>query len=139
MKNKGFVIQSVSGVTEKRAKHRQFSGHSYLVGRDQNRSRKEGSMTSKCVTGVLIVVLGLAFASPAQAQMGKIIESIGYDDSIWFQIAWAAAALLVLAIIVIHELSVIVTLCPFAALRTEATTNFGMTCGTPAENLERSH
>lgn len=124
MKNKGFAARTSSTATEKLANHCPFSGHSFLLAHDQHPSHKEGSMISRYLPGALIVVLGLAFASPAEAQMGRIIESVGYSGSIWFQIAWAAAALSVLTIIVIHELSAILALCPFAAQANDAAAGF---------------
>jgi|SRR5271156_1931792 hypothetical protein len=138
MKNKELAFQPASEVAEKLAKSCPFSGQSSLLLAGQHRlHHKEESIISKCLPGVLAAALGLVFASPAQAQMRNAIDSIGYSGSIWFQMAWAAAALLFLAVVFIHEFSIILALCPSAAKTTEATTDIELDTSTVCANLER--
>jgi hypothetical protein len=107
---KPLTLRSVLPVTENRANDCQFVGHHRLL------------TTPLCLPVVLIVVLGLVLAGPAEARTGELVEAIGSNGSIWAELAWTAAALLVLAIAFIHELSVILDLCPFAGQANDAKT-----------------
>jgi hypothetical protein len=85
----------------------------------QRRSRpqtKETCMTSKYLwRGVLTVVLGAALAHPAAAQIGGIPGPLVLGGPFVAQIVEAIAAAVFIALVFIHELSVILGMCSLAS------------------------
>lgn len=72
-------------------------------------------MTSKYLSGILIVVLGMALARPAEAHKGRMIEAVEDRGPIMGEVVQATAVAAVMTAVVIHELSAVLALCTFAA------------------------
>jgi len=72
-------------------------------------------MSLENLSRVPIVLFCLAFARPATAQLAAIVQSIRNGGSILSPIVWATAAVLFVAVVVVHELSAVLALCPLAA------------------------
>jgi hypothetical protein len=103
-------------MTENGAKRRQVSGHTPVVARRSGSQQKEDSMTTKCIwPGVLTVVLGAALANPVAAQVVRTAGPIVLTGSFVAQIVEAIAAAVFIALVFIHELSVILGLCSLAS------------------------
>jgi hypothetical protein len=73
-------------------------------------------MTTECIwRGVLMVVLGAALAHPTAAQVVRTAGPIVLTGSFAAQIVEAIAAAVFIALVFIHELSVILGLCSLAS------------------------
>jgi len=72
-------------------------------------------MSLENLSRVPIVLLCLAFARPATAQLAAIVQSIRNGGSIWSPIVWATAAVVFVGLVFVHELSAVLALCPLAA------------------------
>ena len=72
-------------------------------------------MTSKYLSAILIVVLCMALARPAAADKGRMIEAVEDGRPIMGEFVLATAVAAVMTAVVIHELSVVLALCTFAA------------------------
>jgi hypothetical protein len=71
-------------------------------------------MKSNYFVTSLIAVLTVALAAPATAQIGKLTASLVQNAPV-MEIAAAIVFALFMLAVVVHEFSVILTLCPFAA------------------------
>jgi hypothetical protein len=71
-------------------------------------------MNSNNVIGILIVLF-CALAGRAEALRVKIVDLIGNHAPLWSQIIWTTAAVIFLVLVVVHELSAVLALCPLAA------------------------
>ena len=72
-------------------------------------------MSLENLSRVPILLFCMALARPAGAQLATIVQSIRDAGSIWSSIAWAAAAVVFVGLVFVHELSAVLALCPLAA------------------------
>jgi hypothetical protein len=78
--------------------------------------QKEERMPSRYLwRGILFIVLGAALIQSATAQIGIGTAAAGFNGSVMSQSLKDIAAVLVVAVVYLHELSRILNLCQFAA------------------------
>lgn len=65
--------------------------------------------------GIVVIVLGTALIKSAAAQIGIRTAAAGFNGSVMSRSLKDIAALLVIAVVYLHELSRILNLCQFAA------------------------
>jgi hypothetical protein len=82
---------------------------------NQDHTLEGRRMASKYLSGILIVVLCMALARPAAADKGRMIEAVEDRGPIMGEFVEATAVAAVMTAVVIHELSVVLALCTFAA------------------------
>jgi hypothetical protein len=78
--------------------------------------QKEERMPSRYLwCGIVVIVLGTALIKSAAAQIGIRTAAAGFNGSVMSRSLKDIAALLVIAVVYLHELSRILNLCQFAA------------------------
>jgi hypothetical protein len=78
-------------------------------------TREGRGTTPKYLSGILILVLGMALARPAEAHQGRMSEAVEDRRPITGEVVEATAVATVMTAVVIHELAVVLALCTFAA------------------------